>query len=80
MLKSTAAAAASACACRRDAELDEAFASVDRLASANFKEAGVYLEKYVEPPATSKCRSSATAAAASPSASATARCSAATRR
>lgn len=29
-------------------ELAEAFASVDRLARANFKEAGIYLEKYVE--------------------------------
>jgi uncharacterized protein YcgI (DUF1989 family) len=29
-------------------ELDEAYASVDRLARANFKEAGIYLEKYVE--------------------------------
>ena len=40
-----------------------------------------FLEKYVEPPATSRCRSSATAAAACwRSASATARCSGATRR
>ena len=30
-----------------EAELDEAYASVDRLARANFKEAGIYLEKYV---------------------------------
>ncbi|MBS1141741.1 MAG: Allophanate hydrolase subunit 2 [Proteobacteria bacterium] len=29
-------------------ELAEAFASVDRLARANFKEAGIFLEKYVE--------------------------------
>ncbi len=29
-------------------ELPEAYASVDRLARANFKEAGLYLEKYVE--------------------------------
>lgn len=29
-------------------ELAEAYASVDRLARANFKEAGIYLEKYVE--------------------------------
>ncbi len=29
-------------------QLAEAFASVDRLARANFKEAGIYLEKYVE--------------------------------
>ncbi|HUX91166.1 MAG TPA: urea carboxylase [Gallionellaceae bacterium] len=29
-------------------ELDEAYASVDRLARANFKDAGIYLEKYVE--------------------------------
>ncbi|MCB4360504.1 urea carboxylase [Quatrionicoccus australiensis] len=29
-------------------ELGEAYASVDRLARANFKEAGIYLEKYVE--------------------------------
>ncbi|GAB4061322.1 urea carboxylase [Uliginosibacterium sediminicola] len=31
-----------------EAELAEAWASVDRLARANFKEAGIYLEKYVE--------------------------------
>ena len=30
-----------------EAELGEAFAAVDRLARANFKEAGIYLEKYV---------------------------------
>ena len=29
-------------------QLTEAYASVDRLARANFKEAGIYLEKYVE--------------------------------
>ncbi|WP_341676271.1 urea carboxylase [Niveibacterium sp. SC-1] len=29
-------------------ELDEAYASVERLARANFKDAGIYLEKYVE--------------------------------
>jgi len=29
-------------------ELTEAYAAVDRLARANFKEAGIYLEKYVE--------------------------------
>jgi urea carboxylase len=29
-------------------ELDEAYKSVDRLARANFKDAGIYLEKYVE--------------------------------
>ncbi|MEC5400320.1 urea carboxylase [Uliginosibacterium sp. H1] len=29
-------------------ELDEAYASVERLARANFKEAGLFLEKYVE--------------------------------
>ncbi len=29
-------------------ELQEAFASVQRLATANFKDAGIYLEKYVE--------------------------------
>ena len=29
-------------------ELKEAYAAVDRLARANFKEAGIYLEKYVE--------------------------------
>ncbi len=29
-------------------ELNEAFQSVERLASANFKDAGIYLEKYVE--------------------------------
>lgn len=32
----------------REGELDEAYASVDRLARANFKEAGIYLEKYVQ--------------------------------
>ncbi|KAB2639411.1 MAG: urea carboxylase, partial [Verrucomicrobia bacterium] len=31
-----------------EAELAEAYATVDRLARANFKEAGIYLEKYVE--------------------------------
>ena len=31
-----------------EAELAEAYAAVDRLARANFKEAGIYLEKYVE--------------------------------
>jgi len=31
-----------------DGELDEAYASVSRLAQANFKDAGVYLEKYVQ--------------------------------
>lgn len=31
-----------------EAELAEAYASVDRLARANFKESGIYLEKYVE--------------------------------
>ena len=33
---------------RNDAELAEAFASVQRLASANFKDAGLFLEKFVE--------------------------------
>src|SRR5882724_1830073 len=33
---------------RTDGELAEAHASVDRLARANFKDAGIYLEKYVE--------------------------------
>jgi urea carboxylase len=31
-----------------EGELDEAWASVERLARANFKDAGIYLEKYVE--------------------------------
>ncbi len=31
-----------------EAELEDAFQSVDRLARANFKDAGLYLEKYVE--------------------------------
>ena len=31
-----------------EAELADAYASVDRLARANFKEAGIYLEKYVQ--------------------------------
>ena len=31
-----------------ESELDEAYASVARLAHANFKEAGIYLEKYVQ--------------------------------
>lgn len=31
-----------------DAELDDAYASVERLARANFKDSGIYLEKYVE--------------------------------
>ncbi|MBI3778077.1 MAG: urea carboxylase [Gammaproteobacteria bacterium] len=34
--------------CWSDDELKEAFASVQRLAMANFKDAGIYLEKYVE--------------------------------
>ncbi|MES1980911.1 MAG: urea carboxylase [Pseudomonadota bacterium] len=34
--------------CWSAAELAEAFLSVQRLASANFKDAGIYLEKYVE--------------------------------
>jgi len=33
---------------RTDSELADAFASVQRLASANFKDAGLYLEKFVE--------------------------------
>ena len=33
---------------RSESELDEAFDSVTRLSSANFKDAGIYLEKYVE--------------------------------
>ena len=33
---------------RREDELADAWASVGRLASANFKDAGIYLEKYVE--------------------------------
>src|SRR5258706_16275850 len=33
---------------RSEGELAEAYASVDRLARANFKDAGIYLEKYVE--------------------------------
>jgi urea carboxylase len=33
---------------RAENELAEAYASVDRLARANFKDAGLYLEKYVE--------------------------------
>jgi urea carboxylase len=33
---------------RTEGELAEAYASVDRLARANFKDAGIYLEKYVE--------------------------------
>ena len=33
---------------RSDAELADAFAAVQRLASANFKDAGLYLEKFVE--------------------------------
>jgi urea carboxylase len=34
--------------CRAEAELEEAFAAVRRLGKANFKHAGLYLEKYVE--------------------------------
>ena len=41
--------AASACAwCKRRISSCEAFASVERLAQANFKNAGLFLEKYVE--------------------------------
>src|SRR6478736_8346783 len=34
--------------CRNAAELEPAFAKVDRLSRSNFKESGLYLEKYVE--------------------------------
>ncbi|QOV90831.1 urea carboxylase [Humisphaera borealis] len=34
--------------CRAESELTEAFAAVQRLGKANFKHAGLYLEKYIE--------------------------------
>ncbi|MHB1140179.1 MAG: urea carboxylase [Sulfuricaulis sp.] len=49
MLKSTAGGGGIGMRlCWSDDELKEAFASVQRLATANFKDAGIYLEKYVE--------------------------------
>jgi len=49
MLKSTAGGGGIGMRLVHDAEgLDEAFASVQRLSRANFKEAGLYLEKYVQ--------------------------------
>ncbi len=49
MLKSTAGGGGIGMRlCQNVGELQEAFASVRRSASANFKDAGIYLEKYVE--------------------------------
>ncbi|ENH6339646.1 5-oxoprolinase/urea amidolyase family protein [Burkholderia vietnamiensis] len=49
MLKSTAGGGGIGMAlCRDDAQLEAAFASVARLGQANFANAGVYLEKFVE--------------------------------
>lgn len=49
MLKSTAGGGGIGMRlCWSENELHEAFTSVQRLASANFKDAGIYLEKYVE--------------------------------
>jgi len=49
MLKSTAGGGGIGMRlCWSDDELKEAFVSVQRLASANFKDAGIFLEKYVE--------------------------------
>ena len=49
MLKSTAGGGGIGMRLVRDAaELEDAFASVTRLASANFKDAGLFLEKFVE--------------------------------
>ncbi len=49
MLKSTAGGGGIGMRlCWSDDELKEAFGSVQRLAAANFKDAGIYLEKYVE--------------------------------
>ena len=49
MLKSTAGGGGIGMRlCWSDDELKQAFASVQRLATANFKDAGIYLEKYVE--------------------------------
>ncbi len=62
-------------------ELAEAYASVERLARANFKDGGSTWRSTSSRRATSRCRSSGMAAATSSrSASATAPCSAATRR
>ncbi len=49
MLKSTAGGGGIGMRlCWADDELREAYAAVQRLASANFKDAGIYVEKYVE--------------------------------
>jgi urea carboxylase len=49
MLKSTAGGGGIGMRlCRTDQELSENYASVERLSLANFKDAGLYLEKYVE--------------------------------
>jgi urea carboxylase len=49
MLKSTAGGGGIGMQlCWSEDQLEEAFASVSRLARANFKEGGIYLEKYVE--------------------------------
>lgn len=49
MLKSTAGGGGIGMRlCRNAAELEENYASVERLSLANFKDAGLYLEKYVE--------------------------------
>jgi urea carboxylase len=62
-------------------ELVEAFQSVERLARANFKEAGIFLEKYVEHARHIEVQIFGDGAGTSSRwASATARCSGATRR
>ncbi|ATG91675.1 urea carboxylase [Methylomonas koyamae] len=49
MLKSTAGGGGIGMRlCRNDAELQEAFAVVQRLSAANFKDSGLYLEKFIE--------------------------------
>ncbi|WP_031495105.1 5-oxoprolinase/urea amidolyase family protein [Bryobacter aggregatus] len=49
MLKSTAGGGGIGMRlCRNEAELVDSYASVERLSLANFKDAGLYLEKYVE--------------------------------
>jgi biotin carboxylase len=82
MLKSTAGGGGIGMQlCDDAAALADTFARVQRTAQAGFGDARVYLERYARRPVMSRCRSSATGAAASwRSASAIARCNAAIRR
>lgn len=65
MLKSTAGGGGIGMkVCWNDAELAEAFISVERLSRANFKDSGIFLENSSPTRGTSKCRFLATAKAA----------------